>query len=141
MLTALATMLGLFPLAVGFNINWVSLFQHFNPKIFSVVIALYSGGHCLDNDFRFGLRILHDLVNSSRHVPDFATAEKAHAPVLWTKWIALLGFLGPFFFIFVGIMLLVRRIQGKPVWMGKLKPSPVVIASKIVDDFSGLSFL
>lgn len=38
-----------------------------------------------------------------------------------TKWIALLGFLGPFFFIFVGIMFLVKRIQGKPVWLGKLK--------------------
>jgi hypothetical protein len=38
-----------------------------------------------------------------------------------TKWIALLGFLGPFFFIFVGIMFLGRRIQGKPVWMGRVK--------------------
>jgi hypothetical protein len=38
-----------------------------------------------------------------------------------SKWIALLGFLGPFFFIFVGIMFLGRKIQGKPVWLGKLK--------------------
>jgi hypothetical protein len=38
-----------------------------------------------------------------------------------TKFIALLGFLGPFFFIFVGIMYLVRRIQGKKVWIGKTK--------------------
>lgn len=37
------------------------------------------------------------------------------------KFIALLGFLGPLFFIFVGIMFLVRRLQGKKVWLGKLK--------------------
>jgi hypothetical protein len=40
-----------------------------------------------------------------------------------TRFIALLGFAGPFFFIFVGIMYLVRRIQGKTVWMGQLKPA------------------
>ena len=34
MLTALATMLGLFPLAVGLNIDFVSLFQHLNPHLF-----------------------------------------------------------------------------------------------------------
>jgi len=38
-----------------------------------------------------------------------------------TKYVALLGFAGPFFFIFVGIMYLVRRIQGKKVWNGKIK--------------------
>jgi hypothetical protein len=38
-----------------------------------------------------------------------------------TKYVAILGFAGPFFFIFVGIMYLVRRIQGKKVWNGKLK--------------------
>jgi hypothetical protein len=35
-----------------------------------------------------------------------------------TKYIAMLGFLGPLFFILVGIMYLVRRIQGKKVWNG-----------------------
>ncbi|MBP6539770.1 MAG: hypothetical protein KA234_05535, partial [Saprospiraceae bacterium] len=35
-----------------------------------------------------------------------------------TKFIALLGFTGPFFFIFAGIMYLVRWISGKPVWNG-----------------------
>jgi multidrug efflux pump len=33
-----------------------------------------------------------------------------------TKYIALLGFLGPLFFIPVGIMFLVKKIQGKKVW-------------------------
>jgi hypothetical protein len=37
------------------------------------------------------------------------------------KWVAIFGFAGPFFFIFVGIMYLVRRIQGKKVWTGLLK--------------------
>ncbi|MFN5134577.1 MAG: efflux RND transporter permease subunit, partial [Chitinophagaceae bacterium] len=34
LLTAVATMLGLLPLAVGFNIDFESLFQHLDPKIF-----------------------------------------------------------------------------------------------------------
>ncbi|MFN9710278.1 MAG: efflux RND transporter permease subunit, partial [Bacteroidota bacterium] len=34
LLTALATIFGLLPLAVGFNIDFVSMFQHFDPKIF-----------------------------------------------------------------------------------------------------------
>ncbi len=38
-----------------------------------------------------------------------------------TRFIALLGFAGPFFFIFVGIMYAVRKMQGKKVWMGELK--------------------
>jgi multidrug efflux pump len=38
-----------------------------------------------------------------------------------TKFVALLGFLGPFFFIFVAIMFGVRKLQGKKVWMGKMK--------------------
>jgi hypothetical protein len=41
------------------------------------------------------------------------------------KWVAIFGFLGPFFFIFVGIMYLVRRIQGKKVWNGSLKETKV----------------
>jgi multidrug efflux pump subunit AcrB len=34
LLTALATILGLLPLAVGFNIDFVSLFQELDPRIF-----------------------------------------------------------------------------------------------------------
>ena len=36
-----------------------------------------------------------------------------------TKFIALFGFLGPFFFIFAGLMFLVKALQGKKVWMGR----------------------
>jgi len=42
-----------------------------------------------------------------------------------TKYIALLGFVGPLFFIFVAVMYAVRRIQGKAVWTGKLKQAPL----------------
>jgi hypothetical protein len=40
-----------------------------------------------------------------------------------TKYVAMLGFLGPFFFLLVGLMYLVRRIQGKKVWNGLPKRS------------------
>jgi multidrug efflux pump len=34
LLTAVAAILGLVPLAIGFNIDFASLFTHFNPKIY-----------------------------------------------------------------------------------------------------------
>ena len=36
-----------------------------------------------------------------------------------TKYVALLGFTGPLFFVTVLIMYIGRLIQGKKVWMGK----------------------
>jgi hypothetical protein len=57
----------------------------------------------------------------------YLIAERLRRPMekfYGTKFIALLGFAGPFFFIFVGIMYFVRRLQGKKVWLGKLKPAP-----------------
>jgi hypothetical protein len=38
-----------------------------------------------------------------------------------SKFVALLGFFGPFFFILPGIMYLVRRISGRKVWDGRYK--------------------
>ena len=122
MLTALATILGLFPLAVGFNINWVSLFQHFDPKIFFGGDSVVFWGP-LAWTIIFGLAFAFFM--TLLIVPGmYLISQRLRRPMrqfYGTKWIALLGFLGPFFFIFVGIMLLVRRIQGKPVWMGRLK--------------------
>jgi multidrug efflux pump subunit AcrB len=122
MLTALATILGLFPLAVGFNINWVSLFQHFDPKIFFGGDSVVFWGP-LAWTIIFGLAFAFFM--TLLIVPGmYLISQRLRRPMrqfYGTKWIALLGFLGPFFFIFVGIMFLVRRIQGKPVWMGRLK--------------------
>jgi multidrug efflux pump subunit AcrB len=130
MLTAMATILGLFPLAVGFNISWTSLFQHFDPKIFFGGPSVVFWGP-LAWTIIFGLAFAFFM--TLLIVPAmYLVSQRLRRPMrqfYGTKWIALLGFLGPFFFIFVGIMFLVRRIQGKPVWLGKLKPAPLVKSS------------
>lgn len=125
LLTALATMLGLIPLAVGFNIDFVSLFQHLNPHIFFGGDSVVFWGP-LSWTIIYGLILAFFLTLTM--VPSmYIIAERLKRPMerfYGTKFIALLGFLGPFFFIFVGLMFLVRRIQGKKVWMGQLKPAP-----------------
>jgi multidrug efflux pump subunit AcrB len=120
LLTAVATILGLLPLAVGFNIDFASLFQHLNPKIFFGGDSVVFWGP-LSWTIIFGLIFAFFL--TLMMVPSmYLIAERLKRPMqrfYGTKWIALLGFLGPFFFIFVAIMFLVRKIQGKPVWLGK----------------------
>lgn len=122
LLTAVATILGLLPLAVGFNIDFVSLFQHLQPHIFFGGDSVVFWGP-LSWTIIFGLMFAFFL--TLMMVPSmYLIAERLRRPMsrfYGTKWVALLGFLGPFFFIFVGIMFLVRRIQGKRVWMGRLK--------------------
>lgn len=120
LLTALATMLGLLPLAVGFNIDFVSLFQHLDPKIFI-------GGDSVVFWGPLSWTIIYGLIFSFfltlMMVPSmYIISERLRRPMeqfYGTKFIALFGFLGPFFFIFVGIMYLGRAIQGKKVWLGK----------------------
>jgi multidrug efflux pump subunit AcrB len=125
LLTALATMLGLLPLAVGFNIDFVGLFQHLNPDIFFGGDSVVFWGP-LSWTIIFGLIFAFFLTLVM--VPSmYLISERLRRPMskfYGTKFVALLGFSGPFFFIFVGIMYLVRRIQGRPVWTGKLKPAP-----------------
>ena len=120
LLTAVATILGLLPLAVGFNIDFVSLFQDLNPKIFFGGDSVVFWGP-LSWTIIFGLIFAFFL--TLMMVPSmYLIAERLRRPMerfYGTKWVALLGFAGPFFFIFVGIMYLVRKIQGKPVWLGK----------------------
>jgi multidrug efflux pump subunit AcrB len=120
LLTALATMLGLLPLAVGFNIDFVSLFQHLDPKIFFGGDSVVFWGP-LSWTIIYGLVFAFFL--TLMMVPSmYIIAERLRRPMerfYGTKYIALLGFLGPFFFIFVGIMYLGRRLQGKKVWMGQ----------------------
>ena len=122
LLTAVATILGLLPLAVGFNIDFISLFQHFNPKIFFGGDSVVFWGP-LSWTIIFGLIFAFFLTLIM--VPSmYLISERLRRPMekfYGGKWVAIFGFLGPFFFIFVGIMYLVRRIQGKKVWSGRLK--------------------
>ncbi|MBL0234274.1 MAG: efflux RND transporter permease subunit [Chitinophagaceae bacterium] len=120
LLTAVATILGLLPLAVGFNIDFAGLFQHFSPHIFFGGDSVVFWGP-LSWTIIFGLMFSFFLTLVM--VPSmYLIAERLKRPMekfYGTKFIALLGFTGPLFFIFVGIMYLGRRLQGKKVWMGK----------------------
>jgi multidrug efflux pump len=125
LLTALATMLGLLPLAVGFNINFVSFFQHLNPHIFFGGDSVVFWGP-LSWTIIFGLIFAFFLTLIM--VPSmYIIAERLKRPMeqfYGGKWIGILGFAGPFFFIFVGLMYLVKKLQGKKVWNGTLKNNP-----------------
>lgn len=132
LLTALATMLGLFPLAVGFNIDFAEMFASFNPHIFFGGPSVVFWGP-LSWTIIFGLIFAFFLTLVM--VPSmYLISERLRRPMskfYGTKFVALLGFLGPLFFIFVGLMYGVRKIQGKPIWTGQLKPAP----AKLVETF------
>jgi multidrug efflux pump len=119
LLTAVATILGLLPLAVGFNIDFIELFTHFQPHIFFGGDSVVFWGP-LSWTIIFGL--IFSFFLTLVMVPSmYLIAERLRRPMekfYGGKWIAIFGFAGPFFFIFVGIMYLVRSIQGKRVWMG-----------------------
>ncbi|MGL5945151.1 MAG: efflux RND transporter permease subunit, partial [Sediminibacterium sp.] len=119
MLTALATILGLLPLAIGFNIDFVSMFQHLNPHIFLGGDSVVFWGP-LSWTIIFGL--IFSFFLTLIMVPSmYLISERLRRPMAkfyGTKYIALLGFTGPLFFLFVGIMYLGRAIQGKKVWLG-----------------------
>ncbi len=122
MLTALATILGLLPLAVGFNIDFVSLFQHLNPHIFFGGDSVVFWGP-LSWTIIFGL--IFSFFLTLVMVPSmYILSERLRRPMskfYGTKFVALLGFTGPIFFILVGVMFGVKALTGKKVWMGKLK--------------------
>jgi multidrug efflux pump len=122
LLTAVATILGLLPLAVGFNIDFAGLFQHLRPNIFFGGDSVVFWGP-LSWTIIFGL--IFSFFLTLIMVPSmYLMAERLKRPMTkfyGGKWIGIFGFLGPLFFIFVGIMFLVQRIKGKKVWMGKPK--------------------
>jgi multidrug efflux pump subunit AcrB len=121
MLTAVATILGLLPLAVGFNIDFVSFFQHLNPHIFFGGDSVVFWGP-LSWTIIFGLIFAFFLTLVM--VPSmYVISERLRRPMekfYGTKYVAIFGFTGPLFFIFVLIMYVGRRIQGKKVWNGRL---------------------
>ena len=121
MLTAIATILGLLPLAVGFNIDFVSFFQHLNPHIFFGGDSVVFWGP-LSLTIIFGLIFAFFLTLIM--VPSmYLISERLRRPMerfYGTKYVALFGFTGPLFFLFVLIMYAVKRIQGKKVWNGKM---------------------
>lgn len=122
LLTALATMLGLLPLAVGFNIDFVKMFSELNPHIFLGGDSVVFWGP-LSWTIIFGL--IFSFFLTLIMVPSmYILSERLRRPMskfYGTKWVALLGFLGPFYFILVGLMYLVRKLQGKKVWLGTQK--------------------
>lgn len=125
LLTAVATILGLLPLAVGFNIDFVGLFQRLNPEIFFGGDSVVFWGP-LSWTIIFGL--IFSFFLTLVMVPSmYLISERLRRPMekfYGGKWIAIFGFLGPLFFIFVGLMYIVRWVQGKKVWTGKLKNAP-----------------
>ena len=119
LLTALATMLGLLPLAVGFNIDFVSLFQHLDPKIFFGGESVIFWGP-LSWTIIYGLILAFFLTLVM--VPSmYLISERLRRPMIkfyGTRFVALFGLTGPLFFLFVAFMYLIRKIQGKKVWLG-----------------------
>ena len=117
LLTALATMLGLLPLAVGLNMNWVSLFQHLDPKIFMGGDSVVFWGP-LAWTLIFGLMFAFFM--TLLLVPSmYLISERLRRPMskfYGTKWVALLGFTGPLFFLMLVPMWVKNRIfQRKPM--------------------------
>ena len=120
LLTALAAILALIPLAIGFNINFVTLFTDLNPHIF------FGGDNAvfwkpLSLTIIWGLMFAFFM--TLLIVPAmYLIAERLKRPMISFfkgRWISILGMLGPLFFIFTGLVFFIRKIQGKPVWNGK----------------------
>ena len=117
LLTALATILGLLPLAVGLNIDWMSFLEKFNPKIFLGGDSVVFWGP-LSWTLIFGL--IFAFFMTLLLVPSmYLVSERLRRPMskfYGTKWVALLGFTGPLFFLLILVMLIVRLFQGKKLF-------------------------
>lgn len=127
MLTAIAAILGLIPLAIGFNINFITMFSELDPHIFF-------GGDSqtfwapLAWTIIFGLTIAFFMTLII--VPSmYLIAERLRRPMqklFGGKWISMLG-IPPFIIIFMPLMIFTafhhryvvskrsRRLQGKRV--------------------------
>ncbi|MBZ4190244.1 efflux RND transporter permease subunit [Niabella beijingensis] len=121
LLTALAAILALIPLAVGFNLNFVTLFSSLNPHIF------FGGDNAafwkpLSWTIIFGLAFAFFMTLVL--VPSmYLIAERLRRPMRNTyggKWVSFMG-IPPFIFIFFIMMIISRFIQGKKVYRRRLK--------------------
>lgn len=84
LLTALAAILALIPLAVGFNIDFISMFEHLDPKIFfGGDNAVFWGTTCMDHHLWFGICFLYDADHCTKYVPDSITFASSDAPYVW----------------------------------------------------------
>ena len=124
LLTALAAILALIPLAVGLNINFVTMFTDWNPHIF------FGGDNALfwkPLSWTIIWGLIFAFFMTLLMVPSmYIIAERLKRPMnafFHGKWISIFGLLGPLFFILTGIVYAVRRLQGKPVWNGQMKDS------------------
>jgi multidrug efflux pump subunit AcrB len=115
MLTALAAILGFIPIAVGFNINFVTLFSELNPHIF------FGGDNVtfwkpLSWTIIFGL--IFAFFMTLFIVPAmYLMAERLRRPMrrhFGGKWISMLG-IPPLTFIFIPLMFVTAYIHKKNV--------------------------
>ena len=119
LLTALAAILALIPLAVGLNINFYTLFTDWKPHIF------FGGDNALFWK-PLSLTLIWGLIfaffMTLLMVPAmYLIAERLKRPMsnfFGGRWISIFGLLGPLFFILTGLTYMVRRLQGRPVWNG-----------------------
>jgi multidrug efflux pump len=115
MLTALAAILGFIPIAVGFNINFVTLFSELNPHIFfgGDNVAFWKP---LSWTLIFGL--IFAFFMTLFIVPGmYLIAERLKRPMrrhFGGKWISMLG-IPPLTFIFIPLMFVTTWIQRKNV--------------------------
>jgi ABC-type Fe3+ transport system permease subunit len=122
LLTALAAILALIPLAVGFNIDFVGLFTDWTPHIFF-------GGDNASFWKPLALTIIWGLMfaffMTLLMVPGmYLIAERLKRPMngfFRGKWVSFFGLTGPLFFVLTGIVYLLRWLKGRPVWNGLLK--------------------
>ena len=121
MLTALAAILGFIPIAIGFNINFVTLFSELNPHIFfgGDNVAFWKP---LSWTLIFGL--IFAFFMTLFIVPAmYLIAERLRRPMrrhFGGKWISMLG-IPPLTFIFIPLMFVTTWIQRKNVARRKAK--------------------
>ena len=115
MLTALAAILGFIPIAVGFNINFVTLFSELNPHIFlgGDNVAFWKP---LSWTLIFGL--IFAFFMTLFIVPAmYLIAERLRRPMrrhFGGKWISMLG-IPPLTFVFIPLMFISTWLHRKEV--------------------------